>query len=315
MRYFLVVNPRSANGLTGRKWPEVHAKLVKSLGPYQHGFTEAPMDAVRISRRALEDGFDCIVAVGGDGTINEVVNGFFPDGGTTGAAVDVAINPNAALAVLPLGTGGDFRRTFGWNTDLHEALARLMRADTQPLDVGVVDFVDHARRAARRYFVNICSFGVSGLVDHEVNRRTKVLGGKISFAVGSLLALLKYRDAPVRIAVDDGPPEAVTITTVAAGNGQYFGGGMKVAPGADPSDGKLDVTIWSGYSIVDFALKSRAIYDGRHVNMKGTRQLRCQRLSAEPEGGREVLLDVDGEQPGRLPCRIQILPSAIRLKT
>ena len=310
MKYFLVVNPRSANGITGRRWPEVHAKLAAALGPCEHRFTDGPMDAMRISRQALEEGYDCIVAVGGDGTINEVVNGFFREG--DGAA---AINPNAALAVLPRGTGGDFRKTFGWDAELKQAVERLTGAGTQPLDVGVVDYVDHQRQATRRYFVNICSFGVSGLVDQEVNQRSKVLGGKLSFAVGSLRALLKYRDAPVRIAVDGRPPEAMAVTTLAAANGQYFGGGMKVAPDADPADGKLDVTIWSGYSIVDFAFKSRALYDGTHVRLRGTRQLRCEQLSAESADGREVLLDVDGEQPGKLPCRIRILPAAIRLKT
>jgi YegS/Rv2252/BmrU family lipid kinase len=314
MRYFLVVNPRSANGLTGRRWPEVHAKVVQTLGPYEHRFTEAPMDAVRITRRALEEGFDCIVAAGGDGTINEVVNGFFPDGATGGTGAEVAINPDAALAILPLGTGGDFRRTFGWSTDLGEALARLGREGTRPLDVGVVEFVDHQGAPARRRFVNICSFGVSALVALEANRGTKAFGGKASFAIATVRAMLKYSDAPVRIAVDDTPAEAVTITTVAVGNGQYFGGGMKVVPNADPSDGKFDVTLWSGYSIADFALKARAIYDGTHVKMRGTRQLRCERLAAESGNGREVLVDVDGEQPGRLPCRIRILPSAIRLK-
>jgi diacylglycerol kinase family enzyme len=127
--------------------------------------------------------------------------------------------------------------------------------------------------------------------------------------------MLKYTDKKVRIRADGGPPEQMTITTVAVGNGQYFGGGMKVVPAADPTDGKFDVTIWSGYSIFDFALKSRAIYEGTHVRFAGTRQLRCEELSAEPADGREVLVDVDGEQPGKLPCRIRILPMAIRLKT
>lgn len=312
MKYFFVVNPGSANGLTGRRWPELHAKIAGAIGAYEHRFTDAPMDAIRITARALEDGFDCIVAVGGDGTINEVVNGFFRDGD---AAADAAINPNAVLAVLPRGTGGDFRKTFGWDADLDRALGRLKSPQVQPLDVGAVEFVDHQGRPAHRYFANICSFGVSGLVDQEVNRRSKMLGGKVSFAVGSVRAMLKYRDARVRIALDDGPAEPIAVTTLAAANGQYFGGGMKVAPDANPADGKLDVTIWSGYSIVDFALKSRAIYDGTHVRLRGTRQLRCERLSAEAADGGEVLLDVDGEQPGKLPCRIRILPAAIRLKT
>jgi YegS/Rv2252/BmrU family lipid kinase len=312
MKYFLVVNPRSANGQTGKKWSEVHAKVVRAVGDYQHRFTEGPMDAARITRQALEDGYDCIVAVGGDGTINEVVNGFFRESGDGGPGS--RINPAAALAVLPRGTGGDFRKTFDWDAELDAGLARLTRPGTQPLDLGLVQFTDHEERPARRYFANICSFGVSGLVDQEVNRSTKALGGTLSFMMGSVRALLKYEDAPVRIAMDGGRFEEIKITTVAAANGKYFGGGMKVAPDADPFDGLFDVTIWSGYSIVDFALKSRALYDGSHVTMAGTKRLRCKELSAESDGGRKVLLDVDGEQPGHLPCKMSMLAAAIQLK-
>jgi YegS/Rv2252/BmrU family lipid kinase len=271
------------------------------------------MDAARITRQALEGGYDCIVAVGGDGTINEVVNGFFRE--PREEAPRSPINPEAALAVMSRGTGGDFRKTFGWDGELDSALARLTRPGTQPLDVGVVRFVEHAGRPAWRYFANICSFGVSGLVDQEVNRSTKALGGTLSFMMGSVRALLKYEDTSVRIVVDGGPSENVEITTLAVANGKYFGGGMKVAPDAEASDGLFDVTIWSGYTIVDFALKSRALYDGSHVNLSGTRRLRCKELLAESDSGRRVLLDVDGEQPGHLPCTIPMLAGAIRLKT
>lgn len=306
MKHFLVVNPGSANGDTGRRWPELAAKVARAAAQFQHAFTTGPMDAARLATKALDDGFDCIVAVGGDGTINEVVNGFFRDG--------KAINPDAALGVLPRGTGGDFRKTFGWEADLEPSLSRLATSATQPLDVGVLEFVDHDGKTGTRYFVNICSFGVSGLVDQEVNKRSKALGGKLSFMLGSTRALLKYKDTRVRFVADDASAEEVEVTTFSVANGQYFGGGMKVAPDADTKDGLFDVTIWTGYTIKDFVFKSKAIYDGSHINFPGTRRLRCRELRAEVPGGSEVLLDVDGEQPGKLPCRMTVLPSAIRLK-
>jgi diacylglycerol kinase family enzyme len=107
----------------------------------------------------------------------------------------------------------------------------------------------------------------------------------------------------------------MAITTLAVANGKYFGGGMQVAPQADTHDGQFHVTVWSGYGLSDFALKQGGIYSGEHVKWKGTRTLQCKELKAEPvRQGDEVLLDVDGEQPGKLPCRMRILPSAIRLK-
>jgi len=307
MKTFLVVNPRSANGQTGKKWAELSAEVGRALGEFGHAFTEKPMDAARISRAAIEQGYDCVVAVGGDGTLNEVVNGFFKDGS--------ALNPGAALGLIPRGTGGDFRRTFGWKPDLGEALERLRTADTQPLDVGLVEFVDHQGKPCSRYFANICSFGVSGLVVKKVNESTKALGGKLTFMLGSARALIGYKDQSVRLTVDDRPPEELAITTLAVANGQYFGGGMKVAPQADTRDGLFHVTIWSGYGLSDFAFKQAGIYSGAHLRWKGTRTLQCRLLRAEPtRPGEEILMDMDGEQPGRLPCSMRILPAAIRLK-
>ena len=133
--------------------------------------------------------------------------------------------------------------------------------------------------------------------------------------LGSARALLKYEDQHgAAVACDGGPPEELEVTTVAVANGRYFGGGMKVAPDADPSDGMFDVTVWSGYGLTDFALKSKAIYDGSHVNLPGTRRFRCKESESRSGGRCEVLLDVDGEQPGRLPCRMTVVPGALRLK-
>lgn len=307
MKTFLVVNPQSANGQTGKRWAELSAEIGKGLGEFGHGFTEKPMDASRMAREAIHQGYECIVAVGGDGTINEVVNGFF-EGGR-------AINPQAALGLIARGTGGDFRRTFGWSVDVPSAVERLRSDQTRPFDVGQVDYVDHEGKPATRYFANIASFGVSGLVVKKVNESSKALGGKLTFMMGSVRALLQYKDQPVRITLDDRPAEEVAITTLAVANGQFFGGGMKVAPDADTSDGIFHVTIWSGYGLSDFALKQGGIYSGVHVKWKGTRVLQGRQLQADPVNqGAEILLDVDGEQPGRLPCRMQILPSAIRLK-
>lgn len=308
MKTFLVVNPNSANGQTGKRWAELSAAVGKALGDFGHAFTERPMDAARLARKAIEDGYDCIVAVGGDGTINEVVNGFFANGHGH------VVNPKATLGIICRGTGGDFRRTFGWDLKLESALQRLQGGGDRPLDVGVLEYTSHQGKPETRYFANICSFGVSGLVDKMVNESSKAMGGKLSFMWGSFKALMKYSDKKIRFAVDGGPSEEVPVTTLAVANGQFFGGGMKVAPDADPHDGRFDVTVWSGYGLTDFVVRSKGVYTGEHVNWKGTRRLHCKTITAECDEGTEVLIDVDGEQPGRLPCKISLLPAAIRIK-
>lgn len=305
MKTFLVVNPKSANGQTGRRWNEIAANVAKVIGDFGHGFTSGPMDAAALARKAIENGYESIVAVGGDGTVNEVVNGFFKDGNV--------LNPKAALGLIPRGTGGDFRKCFGWSLDLDESVKRLAGDNTTPFDVGLLEYVGHSGKKEQRYFANICSFGVSGQVDKEVNQSSKALGGKLSFMMGSVKAMLKYSDRKVRIALDGKPPEEVRVTTLAVANGRYFGGGMCVAPDANTDDGLFDITLWTGYSLTDFALKQKAIYSGEHVKFPGTRQMKCKEIRAESD--EEVLLDVDGEQPGRLPCFMKILPGAIRLKS
>ena len=250
-------------------------------------------------------GYECIVAVGGDGTLNEVINGFFLDG--------KPINPRAAVGLIPQGTGGDFRRSFGWDKEVDSAAARLQSDRTEPFDVGLLEYVSHEGKPERRYFANIASLGASGIVVNEVNRTSKALGGRLSFMWGTVRGLVKYNLRTVRLSVDGAPPEEIKdMTTIAIANGRYFGGGMQVAPEALTSDGFFDITIWTGYGLQDFLLKAPGVYSGDHVNWSGTRRLRCKTLSVESE--EETLLDVDGEGPGRLPCKATILPGAIRLK-
>jgi YegS/Rv2252/BmrU family lipid kinase len=304
MKTFLVVNPRSANGQTGKRWAEISGQVSRALGDFGYAFTEGGMDAARLASKAIEDGYQCIVAVGGDGTLNEVTNGFFRDG--------QVINPNAALGLLPRGTGGDFRRTFGWDSELESALERLRTEKTEPFDVGLIEYTNHQGQPERRYFANIASLGVSGMVADEVNKGSKALGGQLSFMWGTVKALVKYSDRKVTIRADGGPEETVDVTAIAVSNGRYFGGGMCVAPDAVTHDGFFDITIWSGYGLMDFALKSKGVYSGAHVNWKGTRRLRCRTFEATTD--EHVLLDVDGEVPGRLPCKMTLLPAAIRLK-
>jgi YegS/Rv2252/BmrU family lipid kinase len=304
MKTFLVVNPRSAGGQTGKRWTEISARVTRVIGDFGFGFTEGVMDAARLARQALGEGYECIVAVGGDGTINEVVNGFFAEGR--------ALNPQAALGVIPRGTGGDFRRAFGWDLNLGSALERLRTDKTEPFDVGLAEFQDHEGRPTRRYFANIASLGVSAEVAHEVNVGSKAFGGNLSFLWGTLKTLARYKDRRVRIRVDGGEPEEVGVTALAVANGRYFGSGMCVAPEAITHDGLFDVTLWSGYDLSDFILHSKSVYNGAHVKWKKTRTSRCKVLEAEADSN--VLLEMDGEVPGRLPCRISILPAAIRLK-
>ncbi len=299
-----IVNPKSRGGSTGRDWPALAGALRAQVGDFGTYYTKKPMEAVELTRHALSRGADVVVAVGGDGTTNEVVNGFFHEDGTL-------VRPGATMAVLPRGTGSDFLRSFTVDHGAEATAARLARGTPRPFDVGRARFHDLEGRPLVRYFANVASFGISGVIDGYVNQMNKKLGGKLSFMLGSLRGLATYRDRTCRIRMDDGPWEEVPVTCLAIANGRYFGGGMMVAPLAEIDDGLFDVTLWQGYGLTDFLVKGRKLYDGRHVALSGTRTYKARRVEAVCE--EECLLDVDGEAPGRLPATFEILPSAITL--
>jgi len=312
VKAFLIVNPRAAGGATGRHFDDISSAVRSAVGEHRHAFTERPMHASDLARRALREGADLVIAVGGDGTINEVVNGFFEE--PAHGEPPRPIREGAALGILPRGTGGDLRRTVGLDGDLRACAPRLA-GEARPIDVGRIDFVDPEGRPAARYFVNVAEAGVGSDVVRIANSSSKMLGGKITFALASLRALAGWRDVPLRWSLDGGKPEEGPVTTFAVANGRCFGGGMVVAPGARLDDGLFHVTIWSGFSLADFVLRSGAMYDGSHVKLKGTRvaTARSVRLEVSTGARGNVNVEADGELIGRLPATFTLVPGALRL--
>jgi len=310
MKPFLVVNPRSAGGATARHFDSIAQAARNAVGECEHAFTERVMHAADLTRGALQRGHDLIVAVGGDGTINEVVNGFFEKAEAGQPAQPV--KPGAALGVLPRGTGGDLRKTIGLDGDLWRSAARL-KGERKPADVGRVEFIGDDGQPAARYFMNVAEVGVGAKVVDIANSSSKILGGKATFALASLRALMGWKDLHVKASFDGEPAQELNVTTLAIANGRYFGGGMLVAPEAKLDDGLFHITIWTGFTLMDFVLKSGAMYDGTHTRLKGcsTRTARTVRL--EQGGSEPVNIEVDGERIGRLPATFSVLPGALQV--
>src|SRR5207237_341453 len=236
-----------AAGLLPRSLPEVAASMA--------ALRRAELDAcaAQLTRGALRNGCDLVVAVGGDGTINEVVNGFFET--PLPGEPPRPVRKGAALGILPRGTGGDLRRTLGLDPDLRKCGPRLAGA-RKPIDVGRVDFVRDDGNPGARYFINVGEAGVGSEVVTLANRGSKALGGKLTFTIASLRALASWEDVAIRWSLDGGVFEEDEVTTFAVANGRYFGGGMQVAPGALIDDGLFGITIWRGYGLADFVLRS-----------------------------------------------------------
>ena len=302
----VIVNPNSQGGAAGRDWPHLADRVRRAL-PFEEALTAAPGDATRLTREALRAGADRVVALGGDGTINEVGNGFFEDG--------KPIAPDAAMGILPYGTGGDFRKTVRIPRTFDDAVAVLAQDHRRTIDVGRIDHAKRDGGVGSRMFINIASFGMSGVVDELINKSKKRFG-KLSFFAASLEGMFRYDNQRVRLTFDDDPASVLElkINTVAVANGRYFGGGMYIAPDAEVDDGLFDVVALGDMGVGDLIFKSRRLYNGTHLTMKDVSHRRAKVVHAEPaEPDGVVELDVDGETPGRLPATFTIVPAALSL--
>jgi YegS/Rv2252/BmrU family lipid kinase len=305
--FVLVVNPRAGAGRAKRRLSALTEALAREGARFEVRETEGPRDATRIVRAALAEGAEGIAAVGGDGTLHECVNGFFDDEGRRFAR-------EAWLGVLPAGTGGDFRRTLGLGADPEGAVRRMLAAKPRPIDVGSLEYERPDGSRALTMFVNIASFGLSGLVVDLVNDSPKFLGGRASFVLGTLRAMARYRNQKVALYLDDAAPRITTVQTVAIANGQYFGGGMHIAPNAVLDDGLFDVTILEDMTPIEALRLTRATYDGSLLSQRKVASFRASVVRAEPLGTDTLALDVDGETPGRLPATFRNRAGALLLR-
>ncbi|GEJ57948.1 diacylglycerol/lipid kinase family protein [Anaeromyxobacter diazotrophicus] len=307
MKPHLIVNPASAYGRTGRHFDDIARAVRGAVGDFDCSFTERRGHGVLLAREVSRAGANLVVAVGGDGTASEVVDGLMLERAAAGGG-------GAAFGFISRGTGGDLRRSLGCPTDAAGAARVLAGPAERVIDLGRVEFVGHGGKPEARHFVNVAGFGVAGRVVRDVERMGKLLGGKATFMLASAKALMGWRDQPVRWRIDGGPWREDRVTSLAVCNGRFFGGGMMVAPAARLDDGLFDVTLWKGLGLADFALKKGMLYDGSHLRLPNTSTFRGRVVEAEPLGKEPVLLDVDGEQPGVLPARFTLLAGVLRAR-
>ena len=291
-----LVNPAAENGAAGRRWPEL-AHEAASLGLQGDTcFSERPGHLTELAREAAADA-DLLVAVGGDGTVNEVVNGI--------AGLDVE------LALIPRGTGGDFVRTFGIPRKLDRAVEVALRGRTRAIDLGRGRYRSWAGEDEESYFANIASAGMSGAIAKRTNETSKALGGKVSYAWATVAVFSRWRSDEVRVRVDD-TEQAGRMHDVIVANGRYLGGGMKMVPEAEPDDGLLDVLLIGDLTKRDLLLTMPKTYRGKHLPHPKATLLRG--TTVEIDAPEPLPVELDGEQPGTTPVRFEIVPRALRLR-
>ena len=315
-RTFVVANPTAAAGEVREEWDLVERLMRARIPELDAAFTEGPGHATVLTREALRAGWEMVVCVGGDGTLNEVVNGFYEqrdpsenfrleDGWIHRESPTELepINPDAALGVVPLGTGGDFRRSVGLMGGIRETIEHLSGRATRPIDLGEIVYVDFEGNLGRRFFLNIASAGFSGTVDQVANEMWKGLGGKLSFMLASIRAFSKWKNVEIETVLDDTHERSGRVFNFVVANGEFFGGGMWVAPGAQIDDGEFQVVEMGDLTKWEMARLVRKIYLGRHLQYPSVNRFRASRIAARPaDPDEQIRIDLDGETPGVLPA-------------
>ena len=289
-KLYFIVNPCSSNGSTGKWWPGFTPLLDKAGFNYEWSFTTEPYTAPGLAFRAAQGGYDLVVAVGGDGTAYEVLNGLLHN--------NQLINPDLTMAILSRGTGCDISRVLGTRGGEDTFIDLLSRGRPVIVDAGRAVFTSYDGDIITRYFLNVAEAGLGGETVARVNRTTKFWGGFASFLWGALASIAAYQNRHLKITLDNGEVHEGLYTLVACGNGKYFGGGMKICPGAVIDDGLLDVVAIEGVSKPELLLNLPRLYQGTHMSHPNTWSRRARRIRLESRD--KVLVNLDGEQPGPL---------------
>jgi YegS/Rv2252/BmrU family lipid kinase len=273
---------------------------------YETLLTTRPLEATEMAQRAVRESRPVVVAVGGDGTLNEVVNGFFHNG--------APLPTTTKLAMVPLGSGGDFRRTLRVPIDPKQAVDVLSNGMVRKLDAGCVTFQTADGGTATRHFINIADAGFPGEVVFRVNKGSKRLGS-MTYTVGGALSMLTYSNKPMTVVIDGETHELTKAQQVVIANCQYYGGGMQIAPSASPTDGVFDVILIKDAGKLETIRGMNDIRNGKHLDNANPKIELMYGKRISITSPKAVRIDVDGEDPGFLPALFEIQPGAIEFIT
>jgi diacylglycerol kinase (ATP) len=302
----VIINPESNKGRTRKRWRHIKEALHTFLKEFKYEFTEKPSQAIDISRAAIKDGSELIVAVGGDGTINEIANGFF-DGKTL-------INPRTVMGIVPSGTGCDFIRSLNIPTNLKSALQVIIQAPSPAIDVGRARFLTHGGTFEERYFLNVADFGFGGEVIDRMNQN-RAKRKTASYLKSTLATFFLYKNKRIKIKIDGEEIPSDEYLIGAISNGRIFGKGMKIAPYAQLDDEFFDIILVKGMKVWEFFRNVWKIYAGTHLSHPKISFIRGKKIETFPEfPDEDILIEVDGEQVGKLPATFEIVPRSISVK-
>ncbi len=286
VKCLFIVNPTAGNGQAGRQWPNIEAMIKERFDDYEILMTQGQGDATRIASEGVTRGFDTIVSCGGDGTLNEVING--------------VVGSDVGVALIPLGTGSDFGKTIGIR-NVEGSLSALKKNNKERIDIASVTFSESNES---RFFINILEIGFGAEVMKYVNSHSK--HGSSSFIIGIISVLMKLKK--FRVEMDSGKAKDVETIEVIVANGKYFGGGMLASPESAVNDGILDLHILKPVSRITTLFRLRNLMNGTYIEKKFSYDDRVASMDFLEKGN---LVEVDGEVVGTTPISIRISPKGV----
>lgn len=303
MRTLFIVNPVSAGGRTALRFEKSHTAIRNVTGDFSISYTEYQGHGIELARQAFHEGVERVIAVGGDGTLNEIVNGYFENGSP--------INPNATISISPTGTGGDFRRNFGMRSNDMSQVDFFDFDNPVMVDCGIATFRHRDGGSHQRYFINVASIGVSEMVATRINnaKYIKKLGGPPAFLITALTSMLSYKGVEAVIKTANDTIEVNKLDLIAIANGKWFGGAMKIAPNAIINDGLFDVILIHDFSTIGMIINNAKVYSGNHTKHKNVKVMRTDYIEVDTNPGLKV--DTDGELPGSTPVEFRIKPLSV----
>jgi diacylglycerol kinase (ATP) len=295
----LIVNPVAGGGTVGKHWPRIRRILEAEGLEFEASLSEGKGHAAELARQALNGGYKTVVALGGDGTVNEVINGLMAEG-----------DNEVTLGIIPGEKGNDLARTLGIPFDYAAACRKLLAGKAVPLDLGRITYAHHGGEG-RHYFINAAGLGFDAEVVRRVTPRLRALSNPtVRYLSGLFLTLASYKNREARIAIE-GEELRERVFSIVVCNGRYFGGGMEIAPQAEPDDGLFDVVVIGDFARWEILANLSRVYRGTHLSHPKVKLFRAKEVKVEAQ--EPMLLQADGELVGATPATFELIPRAIKV--
>ncbi|MFC2017202.1 diacylglycerol/lipid kinase family protein [Chloroflexota bacterium] len=298
-----IVNPAAGGHSTYREWSLISRHLSDKGLLFDYVYTEGVGHAIELAKQAANTDYRYIIAVGGDGTVNEVVNGI----------LDSADPHNIILGIVSAGTTCSFARSIGIPLDPVNSCNLLISQNRILIDVGIVEYTSEGQNL-RRFFVNEADIGFGATVVEASKQITNYFGRKINYlphVIGGFTSLISYKNKRITLRVEDRSEDIYDCAMLVIANGTHFGGGMQIAPNAQPNDGLLDMVIFGDMGKSELLKVWSMSYKGRHVSHNKVRLLKVSNVTIQC--AENILVEADGELLGEGPVSFSVLPSALSI--